>query len=453
MMKAEAELLQELDHPHIVQLFECIHDKTKNEFLLVMVLLPGGDCHQLLGEHHPISESVVTRLVQQLIIATEYCHNKGILHRDIKPENMMLTSRDLKHCEVKVIDFGICKILEKAHSKAGSEGLIIGTMPFIAPEILQGLSFDEKCDLYSIGVTAYMLLSNDAPFGCPDDYESLEDFLEALTRCKMQTLPAGRSMSAHKFCKALLHPDPLHRRNCKEAMQSLWMQGSKPRHALTRCMTESMEDFASSSYFKRACCLLIATQLTSAELHEISESFKALDKDCEGRISTSVMKNALLEQLWFWERDDARFDTVAQHVDQDGDGYVAFSEFAAASIHSQLNSSDICRHAFDALDQNGNGTISFAELVATFEKPHVKEFEKQTGVDFLDLIRPVFQGCSEVSYKEFKELLKEKTDSISTVGDTEVPIPLASQKLPPRQHGGLFGGVICNTCCGKRGHD
>lgn len=230
----------------------------------------------------------------------------------------------------------------------------------------------------------------------------------------------------------------------------MWLQKSQSHTALSRHMTASMEDFAESSYFKRACCLLIATQLNWKELQEISEAFKALDTNCEGQISTSVMKNAMMSQLWFWERDEAHFAKVAENVDQDGDGYVEFSEFAAASIHSQIGSSDICRHAFDALDHDGSGAISFAELAATFEKPHVKEFEKQTGVDFLDLIRPVFRGCTEVSYKEFKELLAESTSE----GKEQVPIPLSANQAPLRQSGGAFGG-ICTVfaCCAKRGRD
>lgn len=454
LMKSEAELLKDLDHPHIIQLYECLHDSAEDVILLVMMLLPGGDCQQLLQEHHPLEEKLASRLIQQLMVATEYCHNRCILHRDIKPENMMLTSSDRRTCEVKVIDFGICKILEKAHSAVKTEGFAVGTLPFIAPEILTGQSFNEQCDIYSIGVTAYMMLSNYAPLGVPNDYDTFQDFIQALVRCKIESMPSNRSLSAHKFCKALLNPDPKQRWNCKAALASIWLQGSRSKHTITRSMTQSMEAFAESSHFKRACCLLIATQLSSLELHEISEAFKALDKDCEGKVSNSVMKEALLSQLWFWERDDARFDVVAQHVDQDGDGYVEFSEFAAASIHSQLNSSDICRHAFDALDRDGSGCITFAEVAATLEKPHVKEFEKQTGVDFLDLIRPVFQGCSEVSYKEFKELLRESSDSLETQGESKCGKQI-SPRLPPKQNSSWFGAFWTQwtPCCAKRGHD
>lgn len=456
LMKAEAELLQELDHPHVVQLYEGIHDTKKDEFLLVMELVPAGDCGSFLEKQHPIDENFVAQMIQQLLVATEYCHNKGILHRDIKPENMMLTSTNSRQCQVKVIDFGVCKILEKAHSRVKNEGFAVGTLPYIAPEILRECGFDEKCDLYSIGVTAYKMLGNKYPLATKD-CASMQDFVEALVMCNMESLPEGRSPAAREFCKALLHPDPQLRWSCKKALGSPWLElqeSSEEPGGVTRRNTESMVDFASSSLFERACCLLIATRLSSLELHEMSQTFKALDQNCEGRISTSVLQEALLSQLSFTERaycalfSNARLDAVAKQVDLDGDGYVEFSEFVAASIFSQLNSSDICRHAFDAFDLNGKGTIRFAEVAMCFAKPHLKEFEKQKGVDFLDLIRPVFQGCSEVSYKEFKQLLGGNSF------DQEKP--RRQKRMPTQKFRTLMASKKSNgltTCCTTRIRD
>lgn len=89
-----------------------------------------------------------------------YCHSKGIVHRDLKPENILLEP-DLDMEKMKIIDFGTAIPFDRRKGKHLTE--MLGTPYYIAPEVLDG-KYNEKCDIWSIGVITFMLLSGKAPF-------------------------------------------------------------------------------------------------------------------------------------------------------------------------------------------------------------------------------------------------------------------------------------------------
>ena len=93
-------------------------------------------------------------------MAVAYCHDKGVVHRDLKPENIMYGNDG----EIKLIDFGFALVQKK--SKAEMD--IAGTPYYIAPEVLKK-SYDEKADMWSIGVISFILLSGSPPFGGRND--------------------------------------------------------------------------------------------------------------------------------------------------------------------------------------------------------------------------------------------------------------------------------------------
>ena len=105
-------------------------------------------------------------IIRQLLSAITYCHSRGVVHRDLKPENILIDSvtRSGK-INIKVIDFGAALFIPPdAHISE-----MLGTPYYIAPEVLLG-KYDEKCDIWSIGVILYILLSGTAPFnGSSDD--------------------------------------------------------------------------------------------------------------------------------------------------------------------------------------------------------------------------------------------------------------------------------------------
>ena len=95
-------------------------------------------------------------------------HDVGILHRDIKPANVFLHRTRLGEA-VKVLDFGIAKLLDTASENLTMDGSIVGTPAYMAPERFRGATLDGKSDVYSVGVLAYQMLSGRLPFDGPEN--------------------------------------------------------------------------------------------------------------------------------------------------------------------------------------------------------------------------------------------------------------------------------------------
>ena len=106
--------------------------------------------------------------MEKLFRAVGHCHANGVVHRDIKPENIMVGNDK----ELKLIDFGLSKI----HKSSKNLETITGTPYYMAPEVLTE-SYDHKCDIWSLGVVMYVLLSGYLPFQGPNKYEVFKKIL------------------------------------------------------------------------------------------------------------------------------------------------------------------------------------------------------------------------------------------------------------------------------------
>lgn len=95
--------------------------------------------------------------MEKLTRAIAHCHENGVCHRDLKPENILIDKSD----EIKVIDFGLSKHLDKNIRSLKSR---VGTPAYMAPEVIKGHEYDLKCDVWSLGVTMYNLLTGQVPF-------------------------------------------------------------------------------------------------------------------------------------------------------------------------------------------------------------------------------------------------------------------------------------------------
>jgi len=149
----EIRILQKLDHPNIIKLYEIYecHDK----FYLVMEYLSGPNLSIKIEKDGNISEYFIASVLYKILSAINYCHSIGICHRDIKPENIMFNDN-----EVKIIDFGLSK---KFHSGVAKFKSFLGTPYYVAPEVIkQEYSFN--CDMWSIGATAFKLITGQPPF-------------------------------------------------------------------------------------------------------------------------------------------------------------------------------------------------------------------------------------------------------------------------------------------------
>jgi serine/threonine-protein kinase len=154
--RAEAVTLARLNHPNIATLFELYRDN--DELLMVMEFVRGETVHALAERLGPLAAPQAAHLVMQVLDALAHAHRAGVVHRDLKPANLMITA----HGSVKVMDFGIARVLGTEHVTQG--GYMLGTPAYMAPEQVLGNDIDGRADLYAVGVVLYRLLSGQLPF-------------------------------------------------------------------------------------------------------------------------------------------------------------------------------------------------------------------------------------------------------------------------------------------------
>ena len=154
-LKQELSILFSADHHNIVRLFEVYLDHKYIH--MVTELVDGGDITPSKLPGQLLSESEAADIIRQSLHALTYIHSLNIMHRDLKPENILITKRDRV---VKLIDFGQGKFCNKTQSPQADAK---GTPLYMAPEVIRG-SYDQRCDLWSLGVIAFELLSGELPF-------------------------------------------------------------------------------------------------------------------------------------------------------------------------------------------------------------------------------------------------------------------------------------------------
>jgi serine/threonine-protein kinase len=131
-----------------------------------MEFVAGKDLHQILSKEWPLPESRVVRIIGQVLSALSDAHNASIIHRDLKPENIMVEQRRGEPDFVKVLDFGIAKMLDSNDEGPAltRAGFVCGTPEYMSPEQARGAQLDHRSDLYAVGVILYQLMAGMLPF-------------------------------------------------------------------------------------------------------------------------------------------------------------------------------------------------------------------------------------------------------------------------------------------------
>ena len=214
-LEKEASLLRTCQgHPNIVKLIDVHQDKTHT--YLVMEYLSGGE---LLSRKKPFSEQQASKIMRQLASAVRFMHSRGIVHRDLKPENLIFTHSG-DDAPIKIIDFGL------AQFKRGCEPLHTPcfTLPYAAPEVLARQSYDESCDLWSLGAVLYSILSGKLPF--PLGSSDLKSQTEA-GEINFDGLELSHVSTAGKqVIKGLLTTEPSNRLTATALALHPWLAGN-----------------------------------------------------------------------------------------------------------------------------------------------------------------------------------------------------------------------------------
>lgn len=164
----EFETLVQLSHPHIIHVLDYGRDNDEQPYFTMEYL---ADAQTIVQASHKLAIEDKLQLVLQVFQALDYLHQANILHRDLKPENILVVND-----HVYLLDFGLASTPHDLHET-------VGTLAYMAPELLQDQPIDLRADLYSIGVIAYEMLTG----GHPCEGMNIKEFISAVL-CDMPDL-------------------------------------------------------------------------------------------------------------------------------------------------------------------------------------------------------------------------------------------------------------------------
>ena len=219
---AEARASQRLVHPNIVRVFDYGMNDDGTPFI-VMELLIGVPVSAYLkdGQHIPLGHA--THIIAGLLAGLGHAHQHNVIHRDLKPANVFLARGAQGKFEVKILDFGIAKVMDMAGGMGSrtKTGIFLGTPAYMSPEqISKPKSVDARSDLWSVGVMMYKMVTGRPPFGgiaevdrlasilhdTPEPVEKIDAQLEPIKHFMVRALakdPANRFQSAGEMSAAL----------------------------------------------------------------------------------------------------------------------------------------------------------------------------------------------------------------------------------------------------------
>jgi hypothetical protein len=156
----EAQRLRGVQHPNIVEMVDYGH--ANGSAYLVMEYLQGELLSAYAARKGPLPLADFVPIAAQILKAVGYAHDHGLMHRDLKPTNIMLCVRQGRGNFVKILDFGMAKLIEGERDITSEQ--IVGTANYLSPEQIRGEALDARVDVYAIGITFYALLAGRLPF-------------------------------------------------------------------------------------------------------------------------------------------------------------------------------------------------------------------------------------------------------------------------------------------------
>lgn len=175
----EAATLSQIEHPNIVKLYDYV--ETEDGLFLVMEYVEGVPLDEYIKNvSGPIQESAAIKIMLGMLSGFSFAHSKNIVHRDVKPSNIII---NIDFSVVKILDFGIAKILGDDSRNLTKDGSQMGTVYYMSPEQVKGLSLDKRSDIYSLGVTFFQMVTGVNP------YQNLATEFEIYNQITQSDLP------------------------------------------------------------------------------------------------------------------------------------------------------------------------------------------------------------------------------------------------------------------------
>ncbi|XP_057207720.1 ribosomal protein S6 kinase alpha-4-like [Triplophysa rosa] len=241
--RENAALRQCESHPNIVTLHE-VHTDQYHTYL-VMELLRGGELLERIRKKKMFAEWEASQLMKSLVSAVSYMHEAGVVHRDLKPENVLFADES-DDSVLKVIDFGFARLFPAGSGSAPLQTPCF-TLQYAAPELFHSSGYDQACDLWSLGVILYTMLSGQVPFQSDQKGMTSSHAADIMHKIKEGDFSLdgeawkGVSEEAKDLVRGLLTVDPERRLKLSALKENAWLQGGGVMSSTPLCTPDVLE--------------------------------------------------------------------------------------------------------------------------------------------------------------------------------------------------------------------
>ncbi|TLS25261.1 hypothetical protein PpBr36_07686 [Pyricularia pennisetigena] len=259
MVYDELEMLQRLQHPHIVRFVDWFESRDK--YYIVTELATGGELFDRICEQGKFTEKDASQTIKQVLGAVDYLHSKNVVHRDLKPENLLYLSK-APDSDLVLADFGIAKMLDSRDEVLTT---MAGSFGYAAPEVMMKKGHGKPVDMWSMGVITYTLLCGYSPFRS----EGLQDLIEECSNAQVtfhDRYWRDVSEDAKNFIRSLLQANPDDRATSGQALRHPWLSGE---NATDHNLLPEIKSFMAKARLRRGIEMVkLANRIQTLKLQE-----------------------------------------------------------------------------------------------------------------------------------------------------------------------------------------
>lgn len=420
-LQAEIEIFMCMDHPHVARLVDVY--EAEHNIQLVMECMSGGELFNRITVCKKLSEPAAAHAMRQMLLAVSYVHSHSMVHRDLKLENWLYDTQNSNH--LKLIDFGFSKFLDTRSRMKTS----CGTLAYVAPEVLRK-NYTSQCDLWSMGVICFILLSGHMPF-----FGKEESQVQDIAGGKYVMKPdhwRGISSRARSFVRSLLQVNPDKRLTALAGLEHCWITGHCPELRLDfQPLVSALQSWILAPKLLRAFFSMMAWSLTNKQQVTVRDHFLAMDTNHNGAVSLSELRSIMVEKYGVSEAEVVKvFNLFIENHDEE----MHYSDFLAAMACDHIDlDDDVLLAAFQKFDTRGIGYINATDfhdvLGVNLDGGHADQLVREADV---------IEQDGHIVYEEFVEYvrvnrLRMKQESMSCVSDLapKTAAPKCQAPSPP----------------------
>ena len=417
-----------MDHPSVAKLHDAYED-TRHIYLIY------SKCYgqtlfdlliQKIGNGEEYSEKFVASLFKQMIAAIAHCHSFGVSHKDIRPENFkFLSSEDT--ASLQLLDIGVSKIFGEFkgvakrlgfgdNEKGGKNNYHPASKTyiplFVPPELLQGV-YDDKSDVWSVGVILYIMIAGYSPI----KGETTAEMFKQISRKKVNFHDQIWKSVSDEIKDLLKHMlcDISNRYTAQQVLDHDWVKNCAPNgsnESIKNFDFDSFKKLSANYLFKKTIINILSSKLKEEEMTQVKKLFDEVKGEDETITLTQLKDSFSKLQL-----DETSASNVFSSMDMDGNGKIDFYEFLSAAVEqfSYFREEELLE-IFRMIDIDGGGKLSKQEIKRAMKKDDISEQTLDKLIKEFDL-----NGDGEIDYNEFLGMMEKFSILPINCGEIQPP--------------------------------